>query len=289
MPRAHRAPTAPAARTRRRAATYTGYGLVGVGLVAGAWALWGDGAPEPADASALPTVTVTAQPTTTPAPTVGAVTAPEAATPSPTATAVGRITAGIDLTQHSIDDPASIWVVVNKRRGLEPEGFTPDDLVAIEGQQMTAEAAQAMTDMRAAASEQGHSLNMGTAYRPFGFQQSIYQDYVSTWGQTRADRFSARPGHSEHQTGLAADLYSSQACRLKECFGEEPAGQWLAQHAHEYGFIIRYLQGTEEVTGYRYEPWHVRYVGVELATSMHDEGITAMEEVFGLDPAPDYE
>jgi D-alanyl-D-alanine carboxypeptidase len=103
-----------------------------------------------------------------------------------------------------------------------------------------------------------------------------------------ADRSSARAGYSEHQTGWAVDLYDSDVCRLKRCFGRSAAGTWVAAHAWEYGFIIRYPDGAVDITGYIWEPWHLRYVGIELSTEMHETGVQTLEEFFGLGPAPSY-
>lgn len=99
------------------------------------------------------------------------------------------------------------------------------------------------------------------------------------FGQAATDRFSARPGHSEHHTGLAIDLNS-----LKTAFGETPEGKWLAEHCAEYGFILRYPKDSEEITGYIYEPWHIRYVGVEFAQELYlgDGDFLTLEEYFGI-------
>ena len=200
-----------------------------------------------------------------------------------------QIDVGLDLGRHSIDDPTSIWVVVNKHRPLDPERYEPEDLVAIGGgQQLRREAAAAFAGLEQAAADAGAGFSTSTAYRSHGFQAGLHAQYAARWGVERADTFSARAGHSEHQTGLAVDVYESSACRLQACFGDETAGMWLAAHAHEHGFIIRYRDGDHAITGFRYEPWHLRYVGVDLATHMNDEGVTTLEEVFGLEPAPDY-
>jgi D-alanyl-D-alanine carboxypeptidase len=113
-------------------------------------------------------------------------------------------------------------------------------------------------------------------------QKQFYDSYVGQDGQEAADRYSARPGTSEHQTGISFDATSlSETCHLEICFETTPEGKWIAEHAHEYGFIIRYLKDKESVTGYQYEPWHLRYVGKELAAELKRTGLT-MEEFFGL-------
>ena len=101
--------------------------------------------------------------------------------------------------------------------------------------------------------------------------------YCAEDGRAAADTYSARPGHSEHQTGLAIDLND-----VTDNFGNSREGKWVAAHCHEYGFIIRYPKGKQKITGYMYEPWHVRYVGVKLATKIHDSGLT-LEEYLGID------
>src|SRR5690606_15597257 len=105
----------------------------------------------------------------------------------------------------------------------------------------------------------------------------------------KAQAQSARPGYSEHQTGLTADLVGRPAaCSIQICFGDTPQGQWIAKNGWRFGFVVRYPEGKTDVTGYIYEPWHVRYVGTYLSTEMHDTGILTLEEFFGLPPAPDY-
>lgn len=244
---------------------------------------WGGGSANAPQASA-PTVTVTAEPTAS----VPAVTAPtvEAA----------PVDAEVTATPHpSLNDPDSLWVVVNKLRPLEPIDYVPEDLVSLSGipggssQQMRAEAAEALTQMRGVAADAGAGFSVSTAYRSYGFQDSLFSGYAARRGEDVAETFSARPGYSEHQTGLGVDVYSSSACRIKACFGDEDAGRWLAEHAWEHGFIIRYPEGSQEVTGYVYEPWHLRYVGTELAAAMHESGSATMEEHLGLAAAPDYE
>jgi D-alanyl-D-alanine carboxypeptidase len=200
-----------------------------------------------------------------------------------------------DAEQYSLDDPASPWVVVNKARPVSLLKYIPDDLVQVEGVtfadggSMRREAADALADMKTAAGNAGVTFTVSSAFRDYARQSNLYSDYVSDSGVGRADRFSARPGYSEHQTGWAADLYDSTTCRLKACYGASESGKWVADHAAEYGFIVRYPEGKEAVTGYKYEPWHVRYVGMSLAERMRDEGVQTLEEFFGLPDAPAYQ
>lgn len=211
-----------------------------------------------------------------------------------------ELPATFDMQQHSLDAADSLWAVINKRRPLQPSTYVPADLtvpdialrsnITSDERQVRAETAGALKRMFAAAAAEGITLNLQSGYRSHGFQSSLYKRYVSTEGQHAADLESARPGHSEHQTGLAADIggVTMPACNLEQCFATTPEGKWAAEHAHEYGFIIRYPEGKTPVTGYSYEPWHLRYVGTALAKEMHQQAAGTMEEFFKLPPAPDY-
>lgn len=205
-----------------------------------------------------------------------------------------------DKQQYSLDNPASIWVVANKKRPLQPTSYAPDDLVVpnvplrgnITGNEkfMRKEAAAALEALVAAATTQGLRFNLQSGYRSYGFQSSLYNRYVQQQGQAVADTQSARPGHSEHQTGLAVDVGNAgnPECAVEQCFANTSEGKWLAENAYTYGFIIRYPQGKDAVTGYIYEPWHLRYVGTALANEMHATGSTTIEEFFGLPAAGSY-
>ena len=189
--------------------------------------------------------------------------------------------------QFSLDDPASIWVVVNKQHPL-PSTYVPSDLVAVGSQQMRRDAAAAVQKLIDAATVQSVALRAVSGYRSYVSQTSVYNNYVKTDGVAKADTYSARPGHSEHQTGLAVDLGASNgSCDLQICFADTAEGKWLAAHAYEYGLTIRYPADKTTVTGYQYEPWHLRYVGTDLAKKLHDSGKT-IEEYFDLPAAPSY-
>ncbi len=161
-------------------------------------------------------------------------------------------------------------VVVNKSFALPPT-FGPGDLDPA----VTA----AFEAMRAEASASGLSLWILSGYRSHAHQTDNYTQRVAAVGQEVADRGMARPGHSEHQTGLAIDVNS-----LSTSFGATPTGQWVAANAHRFGFVIRYPDGKEGVTGFKYEPWHLRYLGVPLATELTASGLT-LEERYGLPSA----
>lgn len=196
--------------------------------------------------------------------------------------------------KYSTDEPASIWVVVNKQRPLNPKDYAPADLVTPNAtakgtQQLRAEVATAVTEMFAAAKAEGVNLRIDSAYRSYSRQVSVYNSEVNAYGQATADTQSARPGHSEHQTGLVADFgAASGKCSIADCFGDMTEGKWMAANAYEYGFIMRYTTTKQSVTGYRYEPWHFRYVGKELANEMHTQKIETLEEFFGLPAAATY-
>ncbi|HET8896598.1 MAG TPA: M15 family metallopeptidase, partial [Protaetiibacter sp.] len=190
-----------------------------------------------------------------------------------------------------VPDPASLTAVVNKRRGL-PADYTPAGLVTPSGipgaTQVRSELIAPLEQLRAAMAAEGITLRMSSAYRSYARQKTIYDGFVAREGVAGADTHSARPGNSEHQTGLVVDLDDGTGCNLSACFGSKPGGVWLAENSWKYGFILRYGNGWQPIVGYTYEPWHFRYVGVDVATDMHNRGIRTLEEYFGLPAAPDY-
>jgi len=195
-----------------------------------------------------------------------------------------------------LDDPARAWVVVNKLRPLQPQDFAPTPLgrVALRSttpsNRLRPEAVDALHRMADAARAAGAgTLGINNGYRSYGVQQLTYSSHVRANGQDRADAGSARPGFSEHQTGLAIDVIAcSSGCGGLDAFGATPEGRWVAVHAWEYGFIVRYEDGEAGTTGYLAEPWHLRYIGVELAAAYHHGGFRTLEEFFGLPAASDY-
>ncbi|MEO8263284.1 MAG: M15 family metallopeptidase [Pseudolysinimonas sp.] len=200
-----------------------------------------------------------------------------------------------DRRQFSIDDPASLWVVVNKLRPLNPADYAAPDLVQtpvphVNDPTLRQEAADQIVAMFAAYTAQtGNQMQAQSAYRSYGVQVNVYNGWVNQLGQEGADLTSARPGHSEHQTGLAMDISAvPNTCALDQCFADTNQGQWLAANAYQWGFILRYPNGMTGITGYEFEPWHYRYVGVALATEMHNTGIATLEEFFSLPAAPTY-
>ncbi len=195
---------------------------------------------------------------------------------------------------YSLTNPSSIWVIVNKQHPLNPLTYTPSQLTvpnvplrsnitAIE-KQVSSVIVPALEDMVASAKQQGVLINLQSGYRSYELQQSLYNYYVQTQGQTQVDMYSAKPGYSEHQTGLAVDLgdINNPSCDLQDCFASTAAGKWLAANAYKFGFILRYPDNKQNITGYGYEPWHFRYVGVMLAEQMKEKNISTLEEYFNV-------
>lgn len=158
-------------------------------------------------------------------------------------------------------------LIANKTYSL-PEDYNPGE---------DAESAYAFYTMQEDAAYEGLDIYISSGFRSYSDQDRIYNNYASYDGYEAADRYSARPGHSEHQTGMAFDLNT-----IDESFAYTAEGEWVKENCHKYGFIIRYPEGKEEITGYMYEPWHVRYIGIEKATEVYESGLT-LEEFLGID------
>jgi D-alanyl-D-alanine carboxypeptidase len=174
---------------------------------------------------------------------------------------------------YSMDQASSLTVVVNKKHKL-PSNYAPS-LQSVSGGQLRPEAANALASLLADAEAAGVPMKIISSYRSYNTQVATYNKWVEIDGKAQADRSSARAGHSEHQTGLAVDIgMPDGSCNLEICFGSKPQGIWVAQNAHKYGFIVRYESDTEAVTGYQYEPWHLRYLGVDVATAVVNSGQT---------------
>ena len=142
---------------------------------------------------------------------------------------------------------------------------------------------------QAGAAEGAGELQLQNSYRSYATQVAVHTQQVAQYGQATADAQSARPGFSEHQTGYSLDIATvPNVCAIQECFGATPQGSGWRRTRTASGSFCAIRQGKQAVTGYIFEPWHFRYVGVELATEMHRTGVTTLEEFFGLPPAPDY-
>jgi D-alanyl-D-alanine carboxypeptidase len=269
-------PTSPRVR-RRRLAVVAGAAIIGLAVIVVA-------------------VTIGLQPKGRTAPTAAHTTAAAPSeTPMPDPSQTAAPAPAFDKGAMSIDDPASLWVVVNKLRPLAPADYAAPDLVDVpvpfaNPPRLRQEASDAVVRMFADfTAATGLKMQSQSAYRSYSSQVSVYDGWVSSLGKAGADLTSARPGYSEHQTGLAIDVSAlPSACTLQACFGDTPQGQWLAANAWSYGFMLRYPQGKTPVTGYEFEPWHYRYVGLALAAELHSTGTATLEEFFGLPAAPTY-
>jgi zinc D-Ala-D-Ala carboxypeptidase len=212
--------------------------------------------------------------------------------PAPTTTAPGTIptqpptTDRAALPRRSLD-PSSLLVLVNNDHPL-PEDWEPTDLVAPAipyldrvpqpERQLRAPAANAAETMLAAAASAGVPLIGVSAYRSAERQRLYWSSAVRAYGEADASRRVARPGRTEHQTGLALDVTTADGrCPAQACFGATPAAAWLRDHAADHGYVVRYPPDKEPITGYQYEPWHLRYVGVEAATALVATGMVLDE------------
>jgi len=178
-------------------------------------------------------------------------------------------------------NPALIDVIVNKKHCIQPVTFAPDDLVDVGGGYLLSnKAAASFAQLMSAAANANVSINLTSSYRSYSNQISTYAYWVNTSGADGADTYSARPGYSEHQTGLAFDI-ASNGCVL-DCFGSSAAYNWMLANAADYGFIQRYYKGYESITGYSAEEWHYRYVGTAVAKDMQTKGIKTLEQYWGV-------
>ena len=180
---------------------------------------------------------------------------------------------------QSTDLSKGYLLIVNKYYKLD-SNYTPDNLVKVDNKYgqgyLEKETYEHFVLMANDAKKEGLTLLSASPYRSYATQKYLYNDYVKRNGQEEADTYSARPGHSEHQTGLAVDIKSDLSGELMR-FETTKEAKWLSENAYKYGFILRYPKGKEHITGYIYESWHYRYVGVEVAEKIKDEDITYEE------------
>lgn len=187
--------------------------------------------------------------------------------------------------------PGSITILVN-RNYLLPSTYTPTDLTEPnirfsfyypnDKRKLRKAAAKALEKMFQAAEKDNVILYGVSGYRSYARQKQIYDQNIAVRGKKNTDTVSARPGSSEHQTGLTIDISArSVACQLSRAFGNTKEGKWVAKNAHKYGFIVRYPDGKSKITGYQYEPWHIRFVGVTVATYLY-KGKLTLEEYYGI-------
>jgi D-alanyl-D-alanine carboxypeptidase len=187
-----------------------------------------------------------------------------------------------------VDNPNQLNIIINKTVTLSSD-YVPEDLVvpnvnhtAGSKKKMRKEAAEALENLFGAASQQGYSLLAGSGFRNYSTQQGLYNNYVAQYGKIAADSFSSKPGQSEHQLGLTMDYTSKRFGNyITGKIADTSEGKWVTHNAYRFGFIIRYPLGKEHITGYKFEPWHIRYVGIELATEIYFSGKT-MEEYYLL-------
>ncbi|QIM21874.1 hypothetical protein G7075_13310 [Phycicoccus sp. HDW14] len=199
-------------------------------------------------------------------------------------------------TCRSITSPSSEWVLANKHNPLRPKSYVPAGLVAPDvsnpgGGRLRKPAAAALARMFSAARKDGAGrMQVASPYRSYSTQYSVYWNRVRTHGRAYADRWIARPGYSEHQTGLSLDIapVGSSSCGAHNCIGGTPQGNWLKRNAWRYGFVLRYEPGYTSVTGYNSEPWHYRYVGTALAKAYHAGSWHSLEQFLGEPAAPTY-
>jgi|GEM_PF-2237839 len=183
---------------------------------------------------------------------------------------------------NDIVNPEALDVLVNKNNKLSSE-YEPSDLrlpdvfVTKNNRVLRDEVATQVELMFAAAKEEGYTLGVASAYRSYLTQKGLYDNYAASNGSAKADTFSARPGHSEHQTGLALDycIPSNGSCPITSSLKDSDEYQWMNQNMHQYGFILSFPEGN--LQGYMFEPWHIRYVGTELAAYLYANNLTIDE------------
>jgi D-alanyl-D-alanine carboxypeptidase len=260
-------------------------------------------APLPAGVEALPTPTLEAEPAaldlcSTPTFAAALAAGDDAAAIAAAGGALAFRTAVAEGTAPcvALDDPARVWVVLNKTRPNTPLDYRPSSLDSpggvrtIEGGSLRSDAAAALSAMGAASVAAGAGeIALQSGFRSYETQQSTYSSQVDAQGAAEADLSSARPGFSEHQSGLAGDVVAcAEGCGTLDDLAATAQGQWIVAHSWEYGWITRYEDGYTPITGYSPEPWHLRYIGPALARAYHEGGWHTLEEFFGLPPAPTY-
>lgn len=183
-----------------------------------------------------------------------------------------------------IENPNDILVLVNKNNKLS-QNFIPEDIETIdikysnEGKMLKKVAKEAFEKLSSDALKLGYKIVAVSAYREFSYQENLFNYYVEKYGEDYALNCSAKAGHSEHQTGLAVDVMGSN--NSYDDFELSDEFEWMINNAHKYGFILRYPKNKEKVTGFKYEPWHYRYVGVEVAKIIYENKITLEEYLKG--------
>lgn len=207
---------------------------------------------------------------------------PPKQTPEPIFIQLGTSRVVAREEDYTHDD--SLWRLVNKSNPLTDQNYKPSELTKApitvrpnlreDEQSLRTILVPDLQAMVAQAATDGVVLTLGSGYRSPELQKFFFNNYATRDGVEAASKYSALPGQSEHQTGLALDFAAGDMrCYLEQCFADIPEGKWLAEHAHEYGFILRYTQDGETTTGYQFEPWHFRYVGKKMATALNDNNM----------------
>jgi D-alanyl-D-alanine carboxypeptidase len=198
--------------------------------------------------------------------------------PSPTPEPSPTPTPGPYADKPDVDTTSWEFLLANPENSI---GDYSPTLGTIEGQKLDARIVDAMTKFVAAARAQGLSVYLSSGYRSYDEQSYLYNRKVGQVGETEAAKIVAKPGTSEHETGLACDITDKYYESKDESLEKTALYQWMSKHCQEYGFIVRYPKDKEDVTGIIYEPWHFRYVGVEAATYIMDKGL-CLEEFLDL-------
>ena len=196
---------------------------------------------------------------------------------------ISSLTPEFSKTLFSTTDPTSPWIVVNKSHPFNDLTYVPNNLVLIDGVYVSELLENDLNALLSDAEAANAEPSLVSGYRSYHTQLYLYNYYVSIYGQSESDTFSARAGYSEHQTGFAIDFGSSTSqCNFENCFATTTEGAWLTENAYKYGFILRYPEDKTTITGYKYESWHFRYVGKELSNYLHDNNIGTLEEFFDI-------
>ncbi len=169
------------------------------------------------------------------------------------------------------------FVPINLLRPSSPHGGSPDRA------SLRDIAAKAVDDLHYAAANEGLDIKTVSSYRSIAYQKELFSYYANRDGEEVAATYSSRPGYSEHHTGLCSDVSSPvMNFELDASYGDTKEGKWIAENAHKYGFVVRYPLGKDDLTGYTYEPWHLRYLGIPLATYLYETGL-CYEEFLALE------
>jgi D-alanyl-D-alanine carboxypeptidase len=246
-------------------------GIVTLAASVGLWATWGSTRPPERSALNARPHALAVTTTTTSATRLRAA-------PSPTLPACGHGDEPVE------GDPRADWatIVVDTDHRLPPD-FAPDDLVEVTAagfaqlDRVRQFVIPDLAALRQAAEANGTPIVVVSAYRSYAYQEGLYQDQVERVGEEQARARVARPGHSEHQLGTALDVLDRGSGELTPAFASTPAGRWIAAHAHEYGFVLSYPANARDRSCYDSEPWHVRYVGRDTATQIHEAGVPPRE------------